>query len=181
MKRNITFLFLLFAAIAANSQTLLIQETFQDWTAQDTSVSYSITKKIFDGKTIGTFTSNSLVVSPEQNIGKTGKAEGNANPSKGRIAIKGAKSYLQLPELASVGLINIKASSGKDLREFKLQVQTGGSFEDITGTVTPCSNTVTKLYTFNLKYSKPTTIRIVPTSGSKIYIYDLEVFSYSSK
>jgi hypothetical protein len=181
MKRNFVLLLFLFAAILANSQTVLLQETFQDWNAQDTAINYTISKKLFDGKTIGTFTSNSLVVSPEQNIGKAGKAEGNANPSKGRIAIKGAKSYLQLPELASVGLINVKASSGKDLREFKLQVLTGGSFEDIPGTVTPCSNIITKQYTFKLKYSKQTTIRIVPTSGSRIYLYDLEVFSYPSK
>lgn len=181
MKLKFTLIAFLFTMALANAQVVLIQETFQDWAAQDTAITYSVTKKLFDGKTNGTFTSNALVVSPLQSIGKTGKAEGNGNPSKGRIAIKNAKSYLQLPELPSVGVVNIKASSGKDLREFKLQVLKGGSFEDIAGTVTPCTNTVTKLYTFNLGFSKPATIRIVPTSGSKIYIYDLEVYSFSSK
>jgi hypothetical protein len=132
---------------------------------------------LFDGKTVGMFTSNALIVEPAKNIGKSGKADGNGNPTNGRIAIKGAKSFLELPELPSIGQVNIKASSGKDLREFKLQIYKNGDFVDISGTVTPCSNTVTKLYTFNFSYATPSTIRIVPTSGSRIYIYDLEVYS----
>jgi hypothetical protein len=181
MKRKITLLFLLFAAIVANSQTVLLQETFQDWNAQDTAINYTISKKLFDGKTIGTFTSNALVVDVKKAIGAGGAAEGNGNPSKGRVVIKDKATYLQLPELSSVGKVNIKASSGKDLKEFKLQVLKDGSFVDIPGTVTPCMKTVTKLFTFDLAYSKPTTIRIVPNSSGKIFIWDLEVYSYKSK
>jgi hypothetical protein len=94
--------------------------------------------------------------------------------------MKGAKTYLQLPLLPSVGVVNIKASVGTDLKEFKLQASTGGVFEDIPGTVTACSKAVIKLYTFKLTYSTPTTLRIVPTSGSGVYIWDIEIYSYST-
>jgi len=180
MKRKIILLFTVLASVAINAQVVLMQESFQDWQVQDTAIAYSMTKKLYDGKTEGIFTSNSLIVAPNQSIGTAGKAEGNANPGKGRIAIKGAKSYIQLPELQSLGILNIKASVGTDLKEFKLQVLKRGSFVDIPGTITACSKTVTKLYTFNLGYSGPTTIRIVPTSGSSVYIWDLQVISYDS-
>jgi len=181
MKRNLTLLFFLFAAMVANAQVVLLQENFQDWAVQDTAISYSFTKKLYDGKTSGTFTSNALVVAPNKAIGACGVAEGNGNPTKGRIAIKDKSSFLQLPELSSVGQINIKASSGKDLKEFKLQVYKDGSFVDIPNTVTPCMKGVTKLFTFNFAYAAPTTIRIVPNSSGKIFFWDLEVRSYTSK
>ncbi len=192
MKKTTTILFALFLTIATNAQQLLIQENFQDWKPEvgiapeppgksPSGVEYSITKKLADGKTEGTFTSNALIVSPEQSIGVSGKAEGNDNPSKGRVALKGAKTYLQLPQLPSVGKIIIKASAGTDLKEFKLQISTGGSFEDVEGSVTPCQKAVIKAYTFEINSSKPITIRILPTSGSGIYIWDIEVLSYSKK
>jgi hypothetical protein len=191
MKHTFTLILILLAAIATNAQVVLLQENFQDWTAEpgtpsaeagkaNTGVPYTITKKLFDGKTEGTFTSNSIVVSPAQSIGKSGTAEGNGSPSKGRIAIKGTSTYLQLPQLSSIGQVNIKASAGTDLREFKLQVLKNGSYEDIPGTLTACSKTVTKLFTFNLAFANPTTIRIVPASSSTIFLYDLEVYSYDS-
>jgi hypothetical protein len=181
MKRNLTFLFLLLASIAANAQTVLLQETFQDWNAQDTILNYTITKKLYDGKTDGTFTSNALIVAPNKAIGAGGAAEGNANPTKGRIGMKGASTYLQLPELQSVGKVSIKASSGTDLKEFKLQVLKKGNFVDIPGTESPCYKTLTKLFTFSLNFSSPTTLRIAPTSGGSIFIWDLQVESYDSK
>ena len=188
MKKTLSILVLFVAAIAVNAQTVLIRETFQDWKAEpgkpnadatkaNIGVAYEITKLLFDGKTQGKFTSNSLIVAPNQAIGTPGAAEGNGSPSRGRIAMRGTSTYLQLPELPSVGKVNIKANAGTDLREFKLQVLKNGSFEDIPGTVTACSKAVTKLFTFNLSYSTPTTIRIVPTSNSTIFIYDLEVYS----
>jgi hypothetical protein len=173
MKRNIFILIFLVASIAVNAQIVLLQETFQDWTAQDTAISYSISKKLFDGNTEGTFTSDALVVSPNKAIGEGGVADGNSNPSKGRIVIRGKESYLQLPELSSIGQVNIKASAGTDLKEFKLQVLKNGVFIDITGTESSCMKTVTKLFTFNFSYSSPATLRIVPTSNGKIFIWDV--------
>jgi hypothetical protein len=188
MKKTLSILVLCVAAIAVNAQTVLIRETFQDWKAEpgtpnaeagkaNNGVPYEITKKLFDGKTEGKFTSNSIIVAPAQSIGAPGAAEGNGAPSKGRVAMRGTSTYLQLPELPSVGKVNIKANAGTDLREFKLQVLKNGSWEDIPGTVTACSKAVTKLFTFSLSYSSPTTLRIVPTSNSTIFIYDLEIFS----
>ncbi|MCX6327467.1 MAG: hypothetical protein NT144_12590 [Bacteroidia bacterium] len=192
MKQTLTFILIFLAAITSNAQVVLLQETFQDWTAEPgtppvapskaySGLPYSITKKLFDGKTDGTFTSNALIAAPGQSIGSPGAAEGNGSPSKGRIALRGTSTYLQLPELPSVGKVNIKANAGTDLKEFKLQVSTGGSFEDIPGTVTACSKTVTKLFTFNLSYSSPTTLRIVPVSNSSIFFYDLEVYSFPKR
>ena len=188
MKKTLTLLFVLMSAVVVNAQVVLVQETFQDWKAEPgtppvepsknaTGVPYTITKKLFDGKTEGTFTSNALIVNPNQSIGAPGAAEGNGSPSKGRIAMRGTSTYLQLPELKSVGKVNIKANSGTDLKEFKIQVLKNGSYEDVPGTVTACSKGVTKLFSFNLAYSTPTTLRIVPVSNSSIFIYDLEVYS----
>jgi hypothetical protein len=188
MKTKILFLFCC-SIFVANAQELLIKENFQDWKAETgiapvppsnspTGVEYTITKKLADGTTEGTFTSNALIVSPEQSIGNQGRAEGNGNPSNGRVALKGAKNYLQLPQLPTIGKVVIKASAGTDLKEFKLQASVnGGMFEDIAETVTPCLKTVTKEYVFNLNFAKPTTLRIVPTSGSGIYIWDIEIYS----
>lgn len=192
MRERILLLFFCCTLLIANAQTLLVKENFQDWKAEvgiapeppsksPTGVEYTITKKLADGKTDGTFSSNALIVSPTQSIGTPGEAEGNAAPSKGRIAMKGAKNYLQLPQLPSIGKVVIKASAGTDLKEFKLQASTGGSFKDLPETVTPCLKAVTKEYTFTLNFSTPTTLRIAPNSGSGIYIWDLEVYSYSTK
>ena len=96
--------------------------------------------------------------------------------------MKGAKNYLQLPQLPSVGLVNIKASAGTDLKEFKIQVSSDGKvFEDIPETVTPCSKAVIKLFTFTFNYTTPTTLRILPTSGSSVNIWDVEVYSFLPK
>lgn len=184
-------LFLFTITIVANAQVLLVQENFQDWRAEPgiapeppsksaSGVAYTITKKLLDSKTNGTFSSNALIVAPTQSVGTAGKADGNDNPSIGRVAIKGAKNYLEFPQLPTVGKVNIKASAGTDLKEFKLQALTGGSFEDIPGTLTICLKAVTKLYSFNFTYSTPTTLRLVPTSGSSIYLWDLEIYSYTS-
>jgi len=192
MKKTLALLLIFLASVTLKAQVVLIQETFQDWKAEPGTASvapdkaysglpYTITKKLFDGKTEGTFSSNALIVAPDQAIGKAGVAEGNGNPSKGRIAMRGTSTFLQLPELPSVGKVNIKANAGTDLKEFKLQVLKDGSYQDIPGTVTPCSKAVIKLFTFNLAYSTPATIRIVPVSNSSIFIYDLEIFSYVAK
>ena len=192
MKKTLTILLILLASVTLKAQVILIQETFQDWKAEPgtapiapaktfTGLPYTITKKLFDGKTEGTFSSNALIAAPNQSIGSSGAAEGNGSPSKGRIALRGKATYLQLPQLTSIGQVNIKAYAGTDQREFKLQVSTGGAFEDIPGTVTACTKTVTKLFTFNINYSTPATLRIVPTSNSSIFIYDLEVLSNSTK
>jgi hypothetical protein len=190
-KFYITLIISLFI-LTTKAQTLLLQETFQDWTAEPglapippskspNGVDYSFTKMLFDGKTEAKFESNSIIVEPEKNAGNAGKAEGNGNPSNGRIALKGAKNYLQLPELPSVGKVIIKASVGTDLKEFKLQASAGSWFDDIAGTTTSCSKEVIKEYIFDLNYSKPTTLRIVPTSGSAVYIWDIQIYSSSNK
>ena len=188
MKTNLTLLFFCLSLLFANAQVVLIQETFQDWKAEPgiapeppsksaTGVAYTITKKLFDGKTDGTFTSNALVVAPNQSIGAPGAAEGNASPSKGRIVMKGTKTYLELPKLPSVGQVTIKASAGTDLKEFKLQILNGTTYEDVPNSVTPCSKEVTKSFTFNVNSSTPTTLRIVPNSNSAINIWDIQVTS----
>ncbi|MFZ4455956.1 MAG: hypothetical protein ACOYOT_07020 [Bacteroidales bacterium] len=191
MKKHFFLLLFCFIAFIANAQVVLIQENFQDWKAEQgiapeppskspTGVAYSITKKLFDGKTDGTFSSNALIVSPAQSTGAAGEAAGNGSPSKGRIVIKGTKSYLELPKLSSIGQVVIKASAGTDLKEFKLQVLNGVVYEDIPNSVTPCEKAVIKAFTFNLAYSVPTTLRIVPNSSSSINIWDIQVMSNAS-
>lgn len=187
-KTTLLFALLLFVAIS-NAQVLLVQENFQDWKAEagiapeppsksPTGVEYSFTKKLVDAKTQGTFTSNALVVQPEQSIGTTGRADGNGSPTKGRIIMKGTKTYLQLPQLPSAGKVIIKASAGTDLKEFKIQASADGKvFEDVANTITPCEKAVTKAFTFNLSFSKPTVLRIVPNSSSAINIWDIEIYA----
>jgi hypothetical protein len=178
--RKITLLFALFAFILnAMGQVVLIQENFQNWTAQGTSGEYTITKTLADGVTNGTFTSDKLVVAPAQSIGGQGTAPGNGSPTPGRVVVGSTAGYLELPTLPSIGQVDIKANIGTDLRTMKLQIKNGSVFEDIPNTVTEINNAVTKLYTFNFAYSSPTTIRIV-TSNSSLNIWDLVVSSYSS-
>ncbi|MDD2798600.1 MAG: hypothetical protein PHV20_08425 [Bacteroidales bacterium] len=188
MKKQITLILFCIVTFISNAQVILLQETFQDWKPEAgiapeppaktaTGVEYTFTKKLFDGKTEGTFKSNAIVVMPDQSIGAQGRADGNGNPSKGRVIMKGAKTFLELPQLTSIGLVTIKANAGTDQKEFKLQVLNGAMFEDIPNTTTPCDKAVTKVYTFNLSYNVPTTIRIMPTSGSSINIWDIEIQS----
>jgi len=191
MKKTILLLSILFATIT-NAQVLLLQENFQDWkpagiapeppSKSPTGVEYTFTKKLEDGKTQGTFTSNAIVVQPEQSIGTPGRADGNGSPTNGRIIMKGTKTYLQLPQLPSVGKVIIKASAGTDLKEFKIQASADGKeFEDVDNTVTPCEKALTKAFTFNLSFAKPTVLRICPNSSSAINIWDIEIYALSKK
>jgi len=176
-------------AALVKAQSLIIKENFQDWRAEIgtppevegkpyTGVSYTITKKLYDGKTNGTFTSNALIVNPEQKPGKAGIAEGNGSPTNGCIVLKGSKSYLQLPQIPSISRIIIKAKSGSDLIDFKLQASNDSkTYKDIPESLTTCSNSVIKSYVFDVAYNEPTTIRILSTSGSSIYVFDIEVYT----
>lgn len=112
-------------------------------------------------------------------MGAAGTAEGNGNPSNGRIAIRGAKNYLQLPLLPSVGKITVTANAGTDLKSFKLQEQNGSQFDDIAGTETECAKAIIKSFTFNINRSTPTLIRLVPTSGSVVYFWDIKVDAFT--
>jgi len=190
MKKQTIILSLIFIfSMISNAQVLLLQENFQDWKAEagiapeppsksPTGVEYSFSKKLVDAKTQGTFTSNALVVQPEQSIGTTGRADGNGSPTKGRIIMKGTKTYLQLPQLPSMGKVIIKASAGTDLKEFKIQASADGkNFEDVANTLTPCEKAVIKAFSFNLSFAKPIVLRIVPNSSSAINIWDIEIYS----
>ena len=96
--------------------------------------------------------------------------------------MKGTKTYLQLPQLPSVGKVIIKASAGTDLKEFKIQASADGKeFEDVDNTVTPCEKALTKAFTFNLSFAKPTVLRICPNSSSAINIWDIEIYALSKK
>lgn len=193
MKKTTFFLLIFLTTTIIKAQVVLLQENFQDWKPeagiadkqQDKSskgTEYSITKPLADGKTQGAFTSNALIVEPEQSIGAAGRADGNGNPTIGRIVLRGAKTYLQLPQLPSVGQVIIKANPGKDQKEFKIQASSNGKkFFDVANTVTPCEKGVIKAYTFKLDFPKPTILRIMPASGSAINIWDIEVYSYSKK
>ncbi len=176
MKKLITLLFASMT-LSLSAQTLLIQENFQNWTAQATSGVYSITKTITSGGQ-ETFTSDKLIVQPSQSIGGAGTAAGNGNPSVGRVTIGSTNGYLELPTLPSVGKIQIKANIGTDQRTMKLQIKnTLGSFDDIPNSTIAVSKDVTALYEFEYEYATPTTIRVV-TSNSSLNIWDLAVYSY---
>ena len=177
--RKITLLLALIAmTLLSNAQVVLIEENFQDWTAQGTSGAYTITKTLADGTTQGTFISDRLIVAPSQSIGSAG-TNGGASPTVGRVVIGSTAGYLELPQLPSVGQVQIKANIGTDLRTMKLQVKNGEAFEDIAGTTTEIRKDLILLFTFNLTYSGPTTIRIV-TSNSSLNLWDLVVSSYAS-
>ena len=159
-------------------QVVLIRENFQNWTDQAVAGSYSITKKLFDGTTDGTFTASSLIVESTKTIGSAGTAIGNGNPSVGRVAIAGTTSYLTLPQLPSIGTVNIKMNPGTTPNGYKLQVFDGiSTWTDIPGTATAGDKLITKLYTHNLSYTSPTQIRIIASQGGSVNIWDVEVYS----
>lgn len=177
------FTFLLFAtfiiSFTLKAQVVLVSENFQNWTAQGTSGAYTVTKKLADGTTDGTFSSDKLIVAPSQSIGAAGTASGNGSPTIGRVVVGSTAGYFELPTLPTIGQIQIKANIGTDSRTMKLQIKNGSVFEDIPNTLTTVSKDVIKLFTYNFSYSTPTTIRIV-TSNSSLNIWDLVVSSYVS-
>ncbi|MEI8086554.1 MAG: T9SS type A sorting domain-containing protein [Paludibacter sp.] len=158
----------------------LIKENFQDWTDQSTAGAYSKTKTLYDGVSSGTFSSTSLIVASTVSIGSAGIAAGNSSPSVGRVIIAGTTSELTLPQLTSIGQVNIKASVGTDLNGYKLQVYDAGTsnWSDIANSTTQCSKTITKLFSYNLTYSTPTQIRVLASSGGGVNLWDLQVNPY---
>ena len=114
MKKQTIILSLIFIfSMISNAQVLLLQENFQDWKAEagiapeppsksPTGVEYSFSKKLVDAKTQGTFTSNALVVQPEQSIGTTGRADGNGSPTKGLFNNEMVRTLPHKHELKSV-------------------------------------------------------------------------------
>ena len=114
--RKITLFIIGLVSYAVNAQVVLIQENFQNWTAQATSGAYTITKTLADGTTNGTFSADKLIVAPAQSIGGAGTATGNASPSTGRVVVGSTAGYLELPTLPTVGQILIKANIGTDQR-----------------------------------------------------------------
>jgi len=156
----------------------LIQETFENWNDQATAGAYSITKNLYDGVTSGTFTGGSLVVASTASIGSAGTAVGNGLPSVGRIVFSDATAYLQLPTLPTVGQICIKVNVGTELNAFKLQTWNGSVATDIPGSLTLCSKTITKLFSFNYSYSSPTTIRIASNQSGSVNLWDIQVNPY---
>jgi len=154
-----------------------IKETFSDWTDQAAG-GVSVTKKLVDGTTDGTFTGAAIVVSSTAGIGGAGTTDGNGNPSNGRISFNDATSYLQLPQLQTVGQINIKSNVGTDNNAFKLQTWDGATATDIPNTLTPCSKLITKLFTFNLAYNTAKTIRITTNQNGSVNLWDVQVNPY---
>ena len=126
------FTFLLFAtfiiSFTLKAQVVLVSENFQNWTAQGTSGAYTVTKKLADGTTDGTFSSDKLIVAPSQSIGAAGTASGNGSPTIGRVVVGSTAGYFELPTLPTIGQIQIKANIGTDLRTMKLQIKNGSVF-----------------------------------------------------
>ncbi|MBV5343609.1 hypothetical protein JZU68_08395, partial [bacterium] len=177
--RKITLLLLMIITyIGVYGQVVLIKENFQNWTDQAVAGSYSVTKKLFDGTTDGTFSGTLLKVESTSSIGSAGTAVGNGSPSAGRIIIAGTTSCLTLPLLPTIGTVNIKMNPGTTPNGYKIQVFDGiSSWTEIPGTATAGDKLVTKLYTHNLTYTTPTQIRIIASQGGSVNIWDLEVYS----
>ena len=151
--------------------TPTILENFGDWTALTPAAAINFSKTLNDG-TSGSYSSPTIVVAPIQSVGSAGGATGNARPSVGRIQFSGNGNYLQLPLLQNVSNLTVKSLNGS----FNLQSSTdGSSWNPIAGTTTANSTTVVMAYNFNLSYSTSKYIRLTATSGSSVYIYDLQV------
>ena len=158
-----------------------ILETFSDWNAQSATGAYSITKKIFDGITDGTFTSNNLIVSPSQSITSSGTATGNGRPTAGRLQIGNATNYIQLPVLLGISTITTKNNAGTTGSGFKLQSSINGTtWVDISGATVSLKQTVIEAVTFNINTSSNIYIRMLPLQGGSIYFWDLQVNPYVS-
>jgi len=179
MKKTTLVIVILLTTLMVNAQVLLVRENFQDWAVQATAGSYTKTKMLADGTTNGTFTSSSLIVDPVASIGSAGTAVGNGNPSVGRVQIAGTTSALELPQLPSIGVVNIKMNPGTSPNGYKLQVYDGVTpWADIAGTTTAGDKNIIKLFTYNLTYASPTKIRIVANQGGSVSLWDVEVYSY---
>ena len=153
-----------------------ILENFGDWTAVSSAAAINFSKTLNDGST-GIFSSASIIVTPGQSVGTAGAAMGNARPSAGRIQFSATGNYLQLPQLQNVSNLTVKSYNGP----FNLQSSTdGNTWSSIAGTTTTNNVIVVMAYNFNLGYSSSKYIRLVSTSGSNVYFYDLQVNPYIS-
>ena len=159
------------------TMTPTIVENFQDWTPDQSAVgTYSITKKLYDGVTNGTFAGTNMTVLAAQSIGSKGSAIGNANPSLGRITCTGSSNNFDLPVLTNIGRITLKAYGNSDGNGFKLQSSSDGStFTDIVGATIYLSGSAVGGVNVNLTYNTTTYIRFKPLNGSGNNIYDLQV------
>lgn len=159
-----------------------ILETFSDWNAQTSVGAYSITKNLYDGVTSGTFSSDSLVVSPSQSIGSVGVASGNGRPSVGRFLITYMTNYIQLPFISNISTITCKNHAGTVGSGYKIQSSTDGiNWSDVANGSISLKESVTEAVTFNINSSTTTYIRMIPLQNAGVYFWDLQVNPYISQ
>ena len=161
------------ASVVISTLTLLVKEGFSDWTAANASTTLvtNVTKFLYDGVTSGTYTFLNASVTPTQSASAPGSA--------GRISFAGSSSYLQLPELPTVGDVVINANAGTANNGYKLQYLNAGVWTDAT-TVIPQQKTIVQTNTSHLTFTEPTTIRIMNGQSGSTNYYDVQVSAYVS-
>ncbi len=181
MRFKIALLIAIICVSFVHSQSLLIQENFQNWTPQIASKLFATnTKTIYNAVTMGTFIMGSTLIEPNTTWQSNGFNNDYKILSNGRVALCGHGSFLQLPELESIGRVSLTATGSENLNSLIIQVMNGKKWINIPKSKRIVDKLVAKKITFDFSYVSPTSIRIISSENSKIYLWDLEVYSFSN-
>ncbi len=179
MKFKLTLLLLILFNFSTFTQTILINENFQDWTpltiAQYTNLPFY--KNLFQSQLKGKYLGSYYSVFPTHTIGSDIITNRDFNPSPGCLVLTNHLSFLQLPELPSIGLIEINANAHTDQSSFKLLTFKDSSWVYIPGTFANVSKNEIKHYLFNIGSSSPVLIKIVSNQDDSLNIWDIKVSS----
>ncbi|HPG73756.1 MAG TPA: hypothetical protein PLM49_05640, partial [Bacteroidales bacterium] len=107
-----------FFAMQAWSQTTVINENIQSWTARGSYGTYTQTISA------GTVNMVQCIVQPSASASGTG--------SVGRVQLQGTNGILALPQVSSVSVAEFRIAAGGASRTVKLQQYNGSTWVDVT-------------------------------------------------
>ena len=151
-----------FFAMQAWSQTTVINENIQSWTARGSYGTYTQTISA------GTVNMVQCIVQPSASASGTG--------SVGRVQLQGANGILTLPQVSSVSVAEFRIAAGGASRTVKLQQFNGSTWVDVT--TFSGIGTTGATYTHTLNNSSPTQLRLASPS-SAIYVHDIIIKDYA--
>jgi endonuclease I len=139
----------------------LINENIQNWTAYTSYGSY--TQQI----PAGTVAMTSCIVSPG--------AAATGTCTAGRIQMQAATGIVELPQLTSVGSVELHLAAGSTGRSVKLQRLVDTTWEDIT--IFNGIATTGATFSWEVNLGEPTTLRLAVPSHA-LYVHDIIVTDY---
>lgn len=159
--RLATLLTVMLCAVLSVSALTLINENIQNWTAYTSYGSYS--QQI----PAGTVNMTSCIVSPG--------AAATGTCTAGRIQMQATTGVVELPQLVSVGTVELHLAAGSTGRSVKLQKMVNTTWEDIV-TFSGISATGAT-FSWDVNLGEATILRLAAPSNA-LYVHDIIVTDY---